>query len=355
MDKIIEQSNSLYSFDWIHENNQENRTSYFIAGDLGGTKCLLAYYKKDGQTIQRLELQKYSCADYKGFEEIVTEFLGRLDTKPALLAVGIAGPILNNAVQMTNLNWEFSVDSLKKSFGFKAVYLLNDLEASAYGLGSLSNEDLFPLQKVNQQNEPGNIAIISPGTGLGIAGLLWNHDHYHPFSTEGGHALYSPSQTFDQHFWSLLQEKHGLVTWEHVLQGNGIFEMYQFLIQITKEVPEQSFHDQVMSAEDPNALISEAGVWKTNKLASITMQYYCMNLFACLTNVALQYKALSGVYLGGGIPPKILPLLTQMATSQPFLKHPNMNLLLKKIPVYVIQNEETALNGAAIFAAWVKK
>lgn len=355
MHTTIHQTQSLYRFNWNYENNQENRTSYFIAGDLGGTKCLLALYKKEGSTIERVFSEKYSCADYKDFEAIVTEFWGKVEVHPDLLVVGIAGPILNQTVKMTNLNWEFSAESLKTHFNIHHVYLINDLEASAYGLASLTEKDLYPLQQVKQNRVEGNMAILSPGTGLGIAGLYWNGESYFPFSTEGGHALYSPSQTFDQHFWSLLQEKHGLVTWEHVLQGDGIYEMYQFLIKISKEQPDSSFLDKLEKAEDKNAMISQAGVERTNKLASITMQYYCMNLFACLTNIALQFKATGGVYIGGGIPPKILPLLTQMAMAQPFLKHPTMDSLLKKIPVWVIQNEETALNGAAIYAAWVKK
>lgn len=355
MSHIIAYSDSLFNFDWIYENNQENRTSYFIAGDLGGTKCLLAVFKKEGGRIERVQEQKYASNDYAGINDVISDFIKSLKVKPTRLVLGIAGPIINQSVQMTNLSWEFSAASLKEAFGFEEVHLLNDLEASAYGLAALKEEDLVPLQLVKGNKVPGNVAILAPGTGLGVAGLYWDGSAYHPFSTEGGHALYSPSQTFDQHFWSLLQEKYGLVSWEHVLQGNGIFEMYQFLLQISKDRPDPAFHEKVMASDDPTPIISEAGVWKTDKLASITMQYYCMNLFACLTNVALQFKATGGVFLGGGIPPKILPVLSQMALSQPFLKHPNMDQLLQKIPVWVIRNQETALNGAAVYAGWVKK
>ncbi len=353
MNQII-QRNDWFPFDWGYENNADFNINYIIAGDLGGTKTLLAVFEVENGHLTLKGWKKYASQEFSAFSDMLREFVREFSAFTIdRMVLGVAGPVVNQSVRLTNLRWTLQAEELAAAFKIPAVVLLNDLEATAYGLATLTEQELFPLQKVKKR-QSGNMAILAPGTGLGQAGLSWNGQYMQPFATEGGHVLYSPSQTFDQHLLAMLQEKYELVTWEHVLSGRGIYDMYLFLTQISKDKATPSFHEGVLAADDPAAFISKAALEGSEKIASVTLQYFCMNLFACLTNLALQFKAMGGVYLGGGISPKILPIIQQMSMGQPFLKHPTMNALLAEIPVQVILNEHTALQGAAAFAGWKK-
>jgi glucokinase len=319
-----------------------------LSGDIGGTKTRLAVFVVDGSSLRAEREQSYASQNYAVFEELLGEFLHGSDI-PARAAFGIAGPVHGRVVQTTNLPWLIDADALKNRWGFGSCALLNDLEATACGLLALGAEDLLTLH-AGAQDAYGNQAVIAAGTGLGEAGLFWDGQRYHPFATEGGHASFSPKDDLEIALLRHLQQRHAHVSWERIVSGPGLVCLHEFLCHYRRSpLPEWLQHQ--MRQSGAAAAIADAALNERDELCAETLDWFVRLYGAEAGNLALKVMSRGGLYLGGGIAPKILPRLQSGTFLDAFFNKGRMRPLLEAMPIKVILNDRTALYGPALHAA----
>ena len=316
-----------------------------LSGDIGGTKTRLAIIAVDGARLHIEREQTYASREYAVFEELLGEFLQGADI-PARAAFGIAGPVHGRVVHTTNLPWRIDADALQNKFGFDHCTLLNDLEATALGLPALREEDLLTLH-AGASNASGNAAIIAAGTGLGEAGLFWDGQRYQPFATEGGHASFSPGNDMEIALLRYLQQRHEHVSWERIVSGPGLISLHEFLCQ-HRGVPLPDWLQHERYEGDAAAAIANAALSERDDLCVETLDWFVRLYGAEAGNLALKVMSRGGLYLGGGIAPKILPRLQNEIFLNAFFNKGRMRPLLEAMPVKVIINDRAALYGAAL-------
>lgn len=318
-----------------------------LCGDIGGTKTRLALASVAGVEVRILREAEFPSAAYGAFETLLAEFL---QGSPAVVhaAFGVAGPVQGRVVRATNLPWVIDADSLVASFGFAACTLLNDLEATAFGLPALAEGDLLTLQ-AGAADAAGNEAVIAAGTGLGEAGLYWDGSSHKPYATEGGHASFSPADDLEFALLRRLQRSFDHVSWERVVSGMGIVSLHEFLREY-RNVPAPDWLEQQMQQGDAAAAISAAAQSGQDALCIETMARFVRLYGAEAGNLALKTMCSGGLYVGGGIAPKILPQLRSGAFIEAFLSKGRMRRLLEAMPVRVILNDRAALYGPALCA-----
>jgi len=322
-----------------------------LAADIGGTKTNLGLFKSVNGSMHISQQKLYASKDYDSFHKIIKDFISQINCEtPQRLCVGVAGPVLHGRVETTNLPWKLNANILKSETGIDEVALINDLEATAYGLAGVADEDVITLHKGND-NVLGNIAIIAPGTGLGEAGMYWDGSFYHPFPTEGGHAFFGPEDELDAELLLHLRKTHGQVSWEHVACGPAIYAIYLFLRDV-KNIPQNATVEEQLQHSDASKIISEHAVDQSCELCVKTMQLFVKYVARESCNLVLKLKATGGLFLGGGIPPKIIPLLRNPLFYKSFTTCDRMEELITTVPVKLINNSQTALLGAAYFGAF---
>ncbi|MBK8196650.1 MAG: glucokinase [Lewinellaceae bacterium] len=201
-----------------------------LAADVGGTKTALALYEMRGGAMSLLRRTVYASNKFTSLEEAIRHFTGT-SPLPARLSIAFAGPVQDGKAKATNLGWSIDIDALSRELGVSRVFLLNDLEAGAYGLAALNPQDFLTVYP-GKTPATGNAAIIAPGTGLGEGGLYWDGSTFHPFATEGGHSAFAPVDAFDAELMLFLQSQYSRVSWERVVSGPGILRIYTFLRDI---------------------------------------------------------------------------------------------------------------------------
>lgn len=319
--------------------------SCVLSGDIGGTKTRLAIVTVAGTRVDIEHEVSFASGNYEKFETLLAEFLAGIDT-PRRAAFGVAGPVQGRVVQTTNLPWRIDADTLQRQFGFERCLLLNDLEATACGLPALGDEDLLTLQ-AGEADATGNAAVIAAGTGLGEAGLYWDGNSYQPFATEGGHASFAPSNTLEFSLLRHLQQQFGHVSWERVVSGMGIVSLHEFLCLYRGKAAPVWLTSEMQSG-DAAAAISAAALAGRDEICAQTMQLFVQLYGAEAGNLALKTMSRGGIYLGGGIAPKILPMLQSGEFLADFLNKGRMKPLLEAMPVKVILNDRAALYGPAL-------
>lgn len=316
----------------------------YLAGDVGGTKTHLALYKEEEGKYVSVREEKYPSKNFPHFIDIVKEFLSKRSEKIKRACFGIAGPIKNNVCKAMNLPWIIDAKEMQKELGIPSIALINDLEANAYGIKTLKEEDFFVLNKGILQNNY-NQALISAGTGLGQAGLFWNKQEHIPFACEGGHADFAPRNQEEIELFSYLQRIYGPHTsYERVLSGPGLENLYRFLVESKKEKSIE------VKGESLAKSISEKGLTKTCPLCVKALDWFVSLYGSEAGNLALKMYALDGIYIGGGIAPKLLEKFKEPLFMQAFVAKGRLEKLLSQIPVKIVLNENTALLGAAYFA-----
>jgi glucokinase len=320
-----------------------------LAGDIGGTNARLAYFQSRNGHLQLISERVFPSREHSEFGEIVTRFLSESTTRPEAACFGIAGPVRNGRVETSNLPWVIEQSRLAKEIHLPHTLLINDLEANAWGIGALAQSDLVPLNQV-KGTVIGNQAVIAPGTGLGEAGLFWDGARHHVFACEGGHTDFAPQGELQIELLRFLTGRFGHVSYERILSGPGLLNVYEFLRETGrgKESPDLAL---AMAQGDPSAAIGRAASGGTDKLAEQAMDLFVAVYGAEASNLALKILATGGLFLGGGISPKILPKLTAPAFMQAFLDKGRMRPLVEAMPVYVITNDKAGLLGAARCAA----
>lgn len=324
-----------------------NSTTCILAGDIGGTKTRLAVFNVTGLQLETLVEHSYSSGQYASLGAIIEEFSGRHDYRTAAAGFGIAGPVRDNCVTATNLPWHISAADISRRFHISQVALLNDLEATAWGLRALTADDFHVLNS-GAPNPAGNAAIIAAGTGLGEAGLARTGDSFQPFGTEGGHASFSPGNALEIELLRFLQKRYDHVSWERLLSGPGLVNLHEFLCHYRNR-PVPDWLQLEMRSGDPAAAISGAAQSGRDALCSEALELFVHLYGAEAGNLALKMMATGGLYLGGGIAPRIIGQLTTGTFMSAFIAKGRMQALLEQIPVRVILNDRTALYGPAVF------
>lgn len=303
-----------------------------LAGDIGGTNTRLALVDDDARSPVALEI--YPSGAHSSLEEIVRAFLAVHPAAPAAAAFGIAGPVRDGHVQVTNLAWPVDAATLGAALGLERVLLLNDLEANAWGLSALDERD-FRVLNEGRPGATGNAAVCSAGTGLGEAGLYWDGGRHWPFACEGGHTDFAPLGEQQEGLRDFLAAQYEHVSYERVCSGMGLVNIYRYLAGAC-DLTAAEISRLALAREDATA---------------VTALDLMVDIYGAESgNVALKLMATGGMYLGGGIPPRILAKLEDGAFMRAFTAKGRFADLLAGIPVRVILNDRTALIGAALAA-----
>lgn len=320
-----------------------------LAGDIGGTSARLALCEvKNRRGVLAVE-RTYRSQDYGGLNEIAKVFAGSNGHTISAACFGIAGPVQDGRVVTPNLPWVVDARELARDLKVPSVRLLNDLEANAYGIAALDAQDFVTLNP-GAPGATGNAAVISVGTGLGEAGLFWNGETHLPFACEGGHADFAPRNALEAELMLWLQARHGRISYERVLSGPGLLNIYEFLRDTGKGAEAPELREALRQGDGP-AAISAAGLEGRDALCVKALDLFVSLYGAEAGNLALKVMATGGVYIGGGIAPKILKKLQAPAFLEAFADKGRMRPLLEAMPVKVITKDTAALLGAARVAA----
>jgi glucokinase len=321
-----------------------------LAGDIGGTKTNLALYEVDENTLTILENYQYASRDFSTFTEILTDFEHRISkSRIDAACFGIAGPVIDGRCRTTNLPWDIVTSDLQNHLDTDQVRLLNDLEATAYGMLYLAEDEFLDLNPTATSIN-GNRAVIAAGTGLGEAMLFWDGMHYNPIGCEGGHCDFASATPQQDELLQWMRHRYGgHVSYERILSGPGVTALYEFLAESGfAPQPHEMMH--IPEGMDSSAMISECALERKDPLCSETLRLFVEIYGAEAGNLALKSMSLGGVYIGGGIAPKILPIMTDSVFMDAFVDKGRFQELLRGMPVKISLNPETALLGAAHYA-----
>lgn len=326
-----------------------------LAGDVGGTKIAMALYRRAGgeeaRTVMRVRSEVFASADYGNLADVIASFLRHCQARPEEVEAacfGVAGPVLDNATRTPNLAWEIDGGDVARKAGLGSVLLINDLYATAVGTLDLEDEQLFTLQE-GVPDADGNAALIAAGTGLGMALLPRLGGRLHPVATEGGHQDFAPRTDGEFALMEYLGERYGRVSVERVVSGPGLVAIYDHLAALGDPPEDPVLRDRI-ERTDPGSAISRAALEDGDPLASKALDMFVSAYGAAAGNLALVGLATGGVYLGGGIAPKILPRLKDGPFLESFNAKGRFRGLVEKIPVKVVLNPHAAMAGAAIVA-----
>ena len=319
----------------------------FLAGDIGGTKTALAIFSTETGPRRPLARATFPSADYASLEAIVQAFMAGQAAKIAWASIDVAGPVIEGRVQVTNLPWVVDAHSLSQVLG-APVHLLNDLESIALAIPFLEPADLETLNAGEPEpHKP--LAVVAPGTGLGEAFLLWDGMRYRPHASEGGHTDFGPTNPAQLELLSYLLPRFGHVSYERVCAGIGLPNIYAYLKDSGRLAEPDWLREQLASARDQTPIIVQAALGGAAPICVETLELFISILGSEAGNLAIKVLSTGGVYLGGGIPPRILPRLKGPAFMQAFIHKGRFSDLLARMPVHVILHPEAALFGAACY------
>jgi glucokinase len=321
-----------------------------LAGDVGATKTILGLFRASAGRVDPVREESFDSASYPSLDAIVHEFLSAGRHRVDRAAFGIAGPVVGGKSRVVNLKWSVDGRRLARRLEIARFRLLNDVEATAWGVSALSPRKLANLTP-GLRGGPGNAAVIAAGTGLGMALLLWDGKRHHPCASEGGHQEFGPRDDLEIALLRSLRRRHGRVSAERVVSGPGISEIYRFLVENRWGRESDSLGRELALAPDPNRVVSRAGLVGRDPLAEKALDMFVSLYGAVAGNLALAACATAGLYVGGGIAVDILPKLRAGGFVRAFRDKGRLSSLSSRIPVRVILEPRTALLGAAACAA----
>jgi glucokinase len=318
-----------------------------LAGDIGGTKTNVALFESNGSEVGPvIRQQKFPSGRFDSFEAILAEFLGGTELKLAGACFGIAAPVVDGYAKTPNLNWTVRAASLARVLQIDRVGLINDLEATAHGIPALADSQLLTIN-AGQPRHDGHRALIAAGTGLGMAGIFYREGHYYPIPSEGGHCDFAPHPPAGMELFRYLTEKFGgHVSWERVLSGPGLFNVYCFL-RDGGYAEEPAWLALEIQSGEKTAAVSNAALANKCELAVKALDLFVAAYGAMAGNLALLMMATGGLYVGGGIAPKISAKLSDGTFMKAFTEKGRLSALVAGIPVHIILDDKTALYGAA--------
>ena len=323
-----------------------------LAGDIGGTHSRLGLFRQEAGRLLLVQEKSYASREYRGLADIIRAFLAEANASVDHASLGIAGPVLNGIAMTPNLPWLIDAAALAQQCAIENLSLINDLEAHASGVDDLEPADFVTLN-VGVPAE-GNAALIAAGTGLGEAGLYWDGTRRHAFPCEGGHADFAPHSDLEIALLQYLMKKFGHVSWERVVSGPGLKNIYDFLRDSGTEQEPATLANELAQAADPVAVISKHGLDGATAICRRALDIFASLYGAEAGNLALKLMATGGIFLSGGIAPRILRKLSEPPFLAAFAGKGRMQSMLETIPVKVIINERVGLVGAARHASLLK-
>ena len=333
--------------------NPANNNLSILAADVGGTKTNIAQFvSQNGKMVLQLE-ETYTTNHHNSLTEIILDFIKKNNfEKPDRISIGAAGPVVNGTCHTTNIKFKIDVTELSRDLQIDKVYLINDLEATAFGMTEVDDEFMVTMRHGNP-SIGGHIAILAPGTGLGEACLFWDGKYLRPMPSEGGHSEFAPRTDVEFELVKFLQKTYGeIIVWERLVSGPAIYKIYEFLRDV-KGYEEQAWLTQKLAeAKDKSAVISETAMSGLCTTCVLAMEMLVDFMARRANNMVLNYKATGGLILAGGIPPRIYNFINKDKIEESFLKCDEMEPLLAGIPIYLNLNSKTALYGAAYYGAF---
>jgi glucokinase len=323
------------------------QTTAILVGDIGGTKTSLAIFSSKSGLSTPLAEATFSSQDYSSLEAIVLEFLLRVKIRVDLASFGVAGPVVNGEARITNLPWVMDEKRLTDALGFSRVHLINDLMALAHAAPLLESKDILTLNK--GRTVPGGvIAVVAAGTGLGQAYLMWDGAQYRVYPSEGGHADFAPANALEAQLLLHLLDRFKHVSTERVCSGIGLANIYDFLKEHRHGDEPDWLAEQLAAVRDPVPIIVSAALNedRPSRLCQATLNMFVSILGAEAGNMVLTMMASGGIYIGGGIPPRIISALQKGPFMEAFRHKGRMSWLMDEIPVHLILNHRAALIGA---------
>ena len=327
--------------------NLEN-SKFVLAGDIGGTQTRVGLFQWGKHRPVLKIMETFPSKNSSSLEDIIDQFMSTHRAPITHACFGIAGPVMNGHSNTTNLPWKISEDRIKNRFDWRHVYLINDLTATAIAVSFLNSREVLSLNRARRRDEQ-NIGLIAPGTGLGQALLVMKDRAYIPVASEGGHVDFAPNHKLEALLWKHLHDRFGHVSLERVISGPGLYNIYTWLTS-SGRYREPPWFAQKIKNQDPAKIISEAAIKGKDPLCVEALNMFVSILGAAAGNLALTGMTTGGIYLGGGIPPKILPFLKKAHFIKAFQNKGRFRELLKNISVKVIINDRAALMGAAWYA-----
>jgi len=332
--------------------NSQRRT--ILAGDVGGTKTVVALYHSIDRQLELKHEEIFKSAAHDSLEEVLEEFWKQTPREEIDAACfGVAGAVLDGVAKLTNLSWRIDAAKLRQDCELPSVHLLNDLEAMAYGMLNQGEGELIVLNPGENVSRDGNIAVIAAGTGLGEAMLIWDGERHRAVATEGGHGNFAPRSEEEILLLRFLQEEHGdYVSYEDILSGPGLFKIYRFLRQQSGE-PEHAWLAERLQREDPSGVIGSVGVEDQDPVCARVVEMFASIYGSEAGNMALRCLAKGGVMVGGGIAPRLLPVLSRGGPGgfvESFCDKGKFSDRMRRTRIVVATNPRTPLQGAAEFA-----
>ena len=319
-----------------------------LAGDVGGTKVHLALYDFSNGKLDYTREERFPAKEYSGLEAIVKEFLGGDQATAACF--GVPGPVRDGRLRLTNLPWTLDSRELSAHLGIQHVFLINDLEANGYGIAELQPNQIYTLSE-GDPSQIGNRALIAAGTGLGEGLLTWNGRIHVPYPSEGGHADYAPRNEDEIDLLRFLKQKYnGRISWERVVSGMGMTSIYEFLRDVRGMEVEPALAEEIGAADDCNSVITQKALTGESEICVKTMDMFVSAYGAEAGNLALKILSVGGLYIGGGIAPRILEKLKDGTFMKAFTDKGRLSQLLVNMPVRVILESRAAVLGAAGYA-----
>ena len=333
------------------ENNLQTTTQNMIlAGDIGGTKTVLALFEETADRAgEALHQARYPSNEYDSLESIIEEFLATSDLVPSIGCFGVAGPVYNQTSQITNLPWKISARSISERFNIGQVALINDLESIATAVPHLGKEDLCTLNP-GVVEPHGNIGVVAPGTGLGTAFLVWTGEGYKPLASEGGHTAFAPRTSQEIDLLNYLRPRYRQVSFERICSGKHLPNIYEFLRDGGSYEEPEWLRTELAQVQDRTPVIVQAALAQKAEICIATLDLFVTTLGTAISNMAITILPRGGIYIGGGIPPRILPRLKQPDFLEAVAHKGRFHDLSLKMPVHVILTPRIALYGAALSA-----
>lgn len=329
--------------------NSKNHQIVYLAGDIGGTKTRLGLFTPGSRRPRAKRVQAFASSDHSNLASIISAFLSTRAVPVAGACFGVAGPVADGRCRTTNLPWSVSEKKISRQFGWPRTRLINDLTATALAVDLLRPAETAAVH-AGRRRPQGSRVILAPGTGLGQSFLFTAPDGPVAVSSEGGHVDFSPSCDAEIDLWRFLQRRFGHVSVERVLSGSGLVNIYKWLRQ-SGRYREPRWLAKRLESGDSAAAVSSAAIDRQTPIAAAALTRFVSVLGAVAGNLALMVNATGGVYLGGGIPPKILPFIQRRDFLTAFCQKGRFQKFLEQIPVRVILNDQAALLGAARCAA----
>lgn len=332
--------------------NTNNDNISIIGANLREDVTTIAYYISGNSGIELKFKNNYPTKEYASFSDVLSKFIqdSQLENVQRL-GISVPGPVIDGKSHPARLkNWSLDVEEYRSKFGFEKVDMLNDQEASAYGIGLLDDSDLDAIY-TSGHLEKGNVAILAPGNGLGEAGYFFDGKYLRPFATEGGHSEFSPRTNVEVEFYQFLNNIYGIVSWENVLSKTGLFNIYRFLRDV-KRHPEPEWLSERLANGNFTEEIYKAAMHEDALICRIALDTFLEFLAREANNLTLKLKAIGGLLIAGDIPQIIREYIDKDKFYEKFKISDKMEDMLKNIPIYVVNTESTSINGAALYTAY---